>query len=424
MKIVFNSEVLALQRYSCVRCGRGCRSFLVPVRAEERKSIEALRNWRSELGVEDLFVPSRSAGKYGYGLAKRADGSCVFLGKDNLCIIHKLHGLKAKPTACQLFPFVFTPIGGDLRVGLRFDCKGVCQNDGAKLTTNMADLRRLANEIVPPDQAEVGPPPVRPGVKVSVEQFDAINEAMLQIVSSNAVSIVQRLHWLRMFVDHLTKVKWANVADEDFDELVGLLKNGALAEVRQLKSERKVKPGKGRKLLGQVFLMLSHPPEIVHSHRKGLIGQIKNRIKTLMAMRQLGKMSGPLPKVQPDWPDYDMAELEYSFGDWPSDVEELLGRFMVCRIGGLNYCGPNFYNYSMVDGARSLILAMVTTGWLMRIEAVKAGRSNITLSDARAAMMIIDGNLGYAKALGTGPGRLRLRYLSDHLGEFIDWYCC
>ena len=141
-------------------------------------------------------------------------------------------------------------------------------------------------------------------------------------------------------------------------------------------------------------------------------------------MRQLGQMSGPLPKVQADWPDCDMAELENSFGDWPSDVEELLTRFMVCRIGGLNYCGPNFYNYSMVDGARSLILAMVTTGWLMRIEAVKAGRKNITLSDARAVMMTIDGNLGYAKALGTGPGRLRLRYLSDHLGEFIDWYCC
>ena len=424
MKIVFNSEVLVLQKYSCVRCGRGCRSFLVPVRAEERKAIEGLRDWRSELGEQVLFVRSRAAGKYGYGLAKRADGSCVFLDDDNLCVIHKLHGLKAKPVACQLFPFVFTPMGGDLRVGLRFDCTGVCQNNGAKLTTNMADLRRLADEIVPPGGGEVGPPPVRQGVKVSVERFDAINEAMLQIVSSNAVPMVQRLGWLRLFVDHLAKVKWANVADEDFDELVGLIKNGVLAEVQRHKSERKVKPGKGRKLLGQVFLMLSHPPEIVHSKRERLLSRLGQRIKTLKAMRQLGQMSGPLPKVQADWPDCDMAELENSFGDWPSDVEELLTRFMVCRIGGLNYCGPNFYNYSMVDGARSLILAMVTTGWLMRIEAVKAGRKNIALSDARAAMMTIDGNLGYAKALGTGPGRLRLSYLNDHFGEFIDWYCC
>ena len=101
----------------------------------------------------------------------------------------------------------------------------------------------------------------------------------------------------------------------------------------------------------------------------------------------------------------------------------MISRYLTCRIGGVGYCGPNFYHYSLVEGAHSLLLAVITIGWMMRIEAVKANRKQVTLADAHTAVMTIDCHLGYGTALNVGPARMRLQYLSDHLEDLINWYC-
>ena len=137
----------------------------------------------------------------------------------------------------------------------------------------------------------------------------------------------------------------------------------------------------------------------------------------------MGLTEGPLPGLQEHWPKCDLSDLEKSFGTWPQNVQNMISRYISCRIASVGYCGPNFYNYSMIEGLQSLILAVITIAWLMRIEAICEQRDKIELTDAHRAVMTIDGNLGYASPLGTGPARLRLRYLSDHLGKFIDCYC-
>jgi len=423
MKISFHPEILAQQKFACNCCGQGCRTFLVSVSQREQQAIEQLQPWREKLPVTRLFVRTRQAKPFAFGLAKHADGRCVFLDDDNLCLIHKLHGLKAKPLACQLYPFVFTPFGSELRVGLRFDCPGICQSRGHSLSGYNNELGQLARQLVPAGIQNVPPPPIGPSQKVSAQRFDAINESLLKIVTSDAMPLVKRLHWLLLFVEHLAKIKWRNVSDDDLPELLAMFRGGLLAEVQRSDRHTRTTTGKPRKLLGHIFFLLSHPPTIIAAQRKRLLRCLRERLKSLATIKQLGRTNGPLPKLQPNWPQCDMADMEKSFGPWPADVEAMLTRYLICRIGGMGYCGPNFYNYSMVEGIRSLLLAMVTIGWLMRIEAIGAGRDNIELSDAHNAVMTIDGNLGYAPALGTGPARLRLRYLTDHLDNFIDCYC-
>ncbi|MCF7956998.1 MAG: hypothetical protein K9M57_00980 [Phycisphaerae bacterium] len=53
----------------------------------------------------------------------------------------------------------------------------------------------------------------------------------------------------------------------------------------------------------------------------------------------------------------------------------------------------------------------------MRIEAIKAGRNHIQLHNA---IITLDGNLGYGKALNTGPAKMQMGYLTGHLEQFID----
>ena len=423
MKIVIHPEILDRQRYSCNCCGQGCRSFLVPVKEKERQTIEQLRNWREQLGVGELYVQHRAAGGEGYGLNKREDGRCVFLDNKNLCSIHKLHGLKSKPVACQLYPFVFTPWADELRVGLRFDCPGVCSNQGKALSTYKTELSHLAKQLMPGQAKMVEPPPIRRGQNVTIEQFDYINEILLQIVTAEAMELRQRLLWLHKFVDHLDRIKWQNVGEEDFTELMKMIQGGLLAEVQREVSKPEAVAGKPRKLLGQFFFLLCHPTTIITSEKNGLTEIFKKRIRDLKIIKNLGQVEGPLPKLQPDWPECDLRELEKSFGDWPVEVDQMLTRYLVCRIAGMGYCGPNFYNYGLVEGVRSMLLAVVTCGWLMRIEAVMAGRNTLAGADAEKAVMTIDGNLGYASALGSGPARLRLSYLSDYLEKLLIWYC-
>jgi lysine-N-methylase len=423
MRIEFHPEILDLQQYSCNCCGRGCRSFLVPVYPEERKKIEARADWRKEFEVAELFVKHRAAGEAGYGLAKRSDGSCVFLDGDNLCVIHKRHGLSAKPLACQLYPFVLTPVGGTLRIGLRFDCPAVCESAGKKLSGYRAEISRLARQLIKQDIDSARLPCVCPGRRVSPEYFEAINETFIKIVCSDAQDLITRLHWLRGVTEHINMVKWENVEKGDFKDLLAMLQGGVLAELQREPAQRCEPVGKPRKLLGQIFFLMCQPTSIVTGPEEGWLTRVRHRLNLNRDAKYMRRTEGKLPRIQPDWPDCDLSELEESFGAWGDDVQGMLSRYLICRIGSLGYCGPNFYGYSMTEGIQTLLMAMVTVGWVMRICAVKAGRKHIELSDAQTAVMTIDGNLGYSSALGFGPSKLRLKYLSDHLRDFINWYC-
>jgi lysine-N-methylase len=425
MKIQFHADVLARQRYSCNCCGAGCRSFLVGVRPVEREAILKLEDWseRLQLTKEKVFVMHPAAGRLGYGLAKRADGSCVFLDDENLCLIHKLHGMKAKPLACQLYPFILTPVAGKLHVGLRFDCPAVVRNEGAHLSTYERELKQLCQDLITPEIENLPLPPVYAKHVVGNDKFLAINEAFLKIVDSTALDLVERLYWLYGFSEHLKKVKWDKVTDEDFSDLISMLQGGVLAEVQREKPPRNPIAGKPRKLLGQIFFLLCQPTTVITQEREGFFQKIKKRLALHRTSKHVGEVTGPLPKIQPNWPDCDLSELETSFGPWPEDVQKTLTRYLSCRIGGLGYCGHNFYKYSMLEGIQTLLLGMVTLGWVMRIQAVQAGRKTIAREDAYDAILAIDGNLGYSSALGFGPSRWRLHYLNPYLKDFLTWYC-
>ena len=440
MKIEFNPDLVTQQQYHCICCGRGCRSFLVAVRPDERQRIAKLADWPAIIGTERLFVRHPTARKLGFGLAKRPDGRCVFLDDNNLCIIHKRFGLAAKPLACQLFPFVLTPVAGKLHVGLRFDCPGVIANEAGNLRDYARQLKQLANKLVTPAIEQLPLPPLLPGQHVAPDTFLAVNDALLHIVTSDALPLTQRLHWLYRFASHLKMVKWKNVAPDDAPDLLAMFKGATLAELQNTTPSASQAPStagghsaptlhfplphKPRRLLGQIFFCLCQPTTIVTApERNTLPRRIRDRLTRLRHMRQMGHTKGTLPKIQPHWPDIDLATLEPSFGPWPDDVQSLVSRHLLCRLAGMGYCGHNFYNYSLLEGLHTLILALVTLGYTMRIEAAKDNRHHLTLSDAQAAILTIDGNLGYSPALGFTSSRLRLRYLTDHLPTLINHYC-
>jgi len=426
MKVVFHQELLDCQRYGCLCCGAGCRSFLIPVRPYEQEAIEALTDWRTKLGVGTLFVKTRQSRPWGVALAKHADGRCVFLGADNLCEIHRSFGLAAKPLACQLFPFVLTPFGDEIRVGLRFECQAVAENKGKVLTDHRRELNGLIKKLTPEGKVYEQIPEVYRGCRTAMGRLDYLNETLIKIISSDAMGLRERLEWLRRFAEQLGRIKWQRIEEEsndDFEEFVTMLRGSTLAEAQRQGFQSATRlEGKGRGWFGQFLFLVCQPPSAAWYQQSTWRSLLRDRWEMLRRMKAMGKMTGPVPRVRQEWPAGRFEDLEGDWGVWPDELQRLVTRYLLCRLAGMNYMGVNFYGYSMSEGITALLAATAALGWLMRLYARGEGRTAMTLADAQRAIRAIDGNLGYSQHLAFGPARLRLEHLKDHLPELLGAY--
>ena len=92
--------------FECIRCGRCCSSLEVTLSPAEYERLSG-RDWAAadpRLDGASLFARTRRNPARPWRLRARRDGRCVFLGDDNLCIIHAEMGPRAKPLPCRL-PF-------------------------------------------------------------------------------------------------------------------------------------------------------------------------------------------------------------------------------------------------------------------------------------------------------------------------------
>ena len=426
MKLSLNENLSNHQSYSCISCGHGCRSFMVPVTIDEQRSIMALEDWFTSLNVDELFIDLSQPGFQDGALAKREDKSCVFLGDDNLCLIHKKYGLNAKPKACQLFPFVLTPFNNEFRLSLRFDCTGVCQSTSGDLRSNLKDINRLANQIYPSQSnnysVQKTTPFIHGKISISADKIDTINNAILDKIIEFKLPVKDIVIWLAVISNHLQKVKWANVSDSDFSGLLSLLIDGTYSEVTNSNYEATPLNTKARALFGQILYILCQGPEVITCSKTSMVSKIRKRLKAASEIKVFGNDKGPVPQLWENWNNLDFSDFECSFGNLSDETNALLYRYLINRIAGINYCGLSFYNYSLTEGLQSLALSISAIGWLARVNAKLEKRNSYIHDDFIKAVMVVDSNNGYGTALNAGSARLRLRYLQNHCINIINRY--
>jgi len=148
-------------RWACGACGACCRGLVVELRPDEEARIEAhryadvLENGAfAEWAFIDPEQPARRVLRHGDA------GGCIFLGPDDLCLVHARQGMAAKPDACQVFPLVLLhPPKGPPRVTLRTNCASMHESfeDGPTLDAHLEDLLRAGprSAISAPAEVEV-----------------------------------------------------------------------------------------------------------------------------------------------------------------------------------------------------------------------------------------------------------------------------
>lgn len=134
-------------------CGACCRNLTVDLDPGEQARI-ARHDWAREderfregfvvAGV-NLWNEPRDE------LKKQADGACIFLDRDGLCLVEKRLGRDAKPRICRKFPYVFVAAPDGERATVSVECASRWRSlaDGAPVEAARAELERLAAESVP-----------------------------------------------------------------------------------------------------------------------------------------------------------------------------------------------------------------------------------------------------------------------------------
>ncbi len=413
-----------LQNWDCHSCGDCCRSYAVPVTADERRRIEA-QGWEKlpEFAGVPYFV--KRGGEF--FLNHRADGGCVFLGLDKLCRIHGKFGSAAKPLACRIYPFLLVPAGDHWNLGLRLACPSAADNKGRPLTEQLHDAREYAAffESTAAPGALTGPPPALQGRQV-VPWGDVarIAAAVSKLLADDAEPFERRWRKVLFVVATLKKAKFDGGGDPKkavtagrLSELLHVLGEAAGDDEPDTAEEVKRPGWAGRTVFRQLVAVFSRKD---HGAEKGTAQ--RGPLRRFVSAVRFATGCGVVPKVHAALPDAaTFAAGEVSLGPLSDTSVSLLARWHRVKVESLQFCGAPNFGLAVWEGLESLALTFPAAMWLARVLA--AGGRTPDAAVAQAVRMV-DDNFGFNPLLGSARQKFALRVLANRgdLTRLVAWY--
>jgi lysine-N-methylase len=417
-------SLTVLQNWDCHSCGDCCRSYAVPVTAEERARIEG-QKWDSQPDMQQVALFTRRG--HEYHLAHRPDGACVFLGADNKCRIHAAHGAAAKPLACRIYPFMLVPAGDHWNVGLRMACPSAADNKGTQLADHLREAREFAAALEAGNAkgAEGAPPPPLHGSQV-VPWADVgrIAAAVSRMLADSADPFERRWRKVLFLVGMLRKATFDGGGDKKKavtgDRLSEMLKVlGDAADDEEPPSAQDVaKPGwAGRTVFRQLVAVYARKD---HGAEKG--PALSGPVSRFWSAVRFASGRGRVPKLHAALPDVaTFAASDAPLGALDNDAVSLLARWHRVKVESLQFCGPTNFGLGVWEGLESLALTYPVAMWLARV--MVAGGQSASAAVARAVRMT-DDNFGFNPLLGSARQKFGLRLLANRgdLPRLVAWY--
>lgn len=282
-------------------------------------------------------------------IARQQGGACVFLDPDNLCVIHRVLGLDAKPKTCRSFPHSFLETPTDVRVGLSWATRG----RRPEAAPGEVELREI-EETYERDRASKAI-----FVASDPERVALVDELREHLLAPGDARVDARVIAVRGLLDEVAAGA-LSIADLP----------GARARLRSavaLRSAGIPRPGLGR--TGVLPLVLSAP---VHGPRALL--RIALSVISSAAGRYDPPHLGPLDGrwyaeiARVSWPE-DQAQRSL----WASFASELLLEGLMVETGPISRLGDH------------MITTYALARWLAKLSALRAGRSVVEQVDAERA---------------------------------------
>lgn len=416
-------SLTVLQNWDCHSCGDCCRSYAVPVTAEERARIEG-QQWEARPDMQNVALFTRRG--HEYHLTHRPDGACVFLGADNRCKIHAAHGAAAKPLACRIYPFLLVPAGDHWNVGLRMACPSAADNKGAPLADHLREAREFAAALEAGNAkgAEGAPPPPLYGSRV-VPWADVgrIAASVSRMLADGADPFERRWRKVLFVVAMLRKAtfdgggdKKKAVTGDRLSEMLQVLGDAA-GDEEPPSAQEVAGPGwAGRTVFRQLVAVYARKD---HGAEKG--PALSGPVSRFWSAVRFASGRGRVPKLHAALPEAAFAASDAPLGALSDDAVSLLARWHRVKVESLQFCGPTNFGLGVWEGLESLALTYPVAMWLARV--MVAGGLPASAAITRAVRMA-DDNFGFNPLLGSARQKFALRLLANRgdLPRLVAWY--
>jgi lysine-N-methylase len=400
------------ERWDCQRCGVCCRGSIVPLDEEDLGKLRE-QKWEEHPDYRGVAVTA-TLDRGRKQLARRADGSCVFLTDDGLCRIHQEFGLEAKPLVCRMFPLQLVPRDKQAVLTLRRACPSAAADTGREVTEHLPEARAYADEGRLIEQPAAAPP-IKPGEPAEWKRSRGLLETLRRVTCDERYPPIRRLvHGLEM-CRLVEAAQTRDMPTGKLDELLGVLEEHIAGEAAPHFAQRQLPSAGGRMLFRQISLqsVRLHP-------RSYVMPRWWTRLQLAWWAVKMVVGRGRLPRVHPKFPSATFRQLEQPLGLLDPSLYRPLARYFETSTASYQYALGERGGWSIIESYRQLAILYPVGLWLLRWAT--AGRPP-EVSDVYEIVTTLDRALGYAP-LGGLEQRSRLRTLArlEDLPRLVVWY--
>lgn len=403
-----------VEHWDCQGCGKCCRGSVIPLDEADRQRL-AEQHWEQRPEYQDLPVIVRRGWlRPEYELARRDDGSCVFLTDEGRCRVHELHGEAAKPLVCRLYPLQIVPLEKHSVLTVRRSCPSAAADEGRPLSAHLAFAKQLAAQKgLGRHSAPL--PSITRSMTRDWSGAECVLAALERLLRDERWPMVRRLVHGLVFCNLLERAKCDGFDSARFSELVGVLVDSAPDEVGDAFRERKPPSGAAAILFRQTaseYVRL-HPQFSAREswHQRWIL------TKGAFAIAR-GK--GTFPLSLPGQKAVTFDQLEAPLGALPAEVGLAIVQYFESTAASRQYAVLGRRGWSITERFRGLALAYAVAQWLLRL---RGGGASPTRSDVVDVIATIERGQGYAPLEGSRHRqRVQTLHALEQLPTLLAWY--
>jgi lysine-N-methylase len=386
---------------------------VIPLSEADLKRLEN-QHWETHSD----FVGTQTVVRSWFGkrsqLARRADGSCVFLSDDNRCRIHAEHGAAAKPLVCQMYPLQLVPHDKQVVLTLRRSCPSAAADEGSPLTEHLRSVRRLAKQGGLLEQA-VRAPAITRNYRGSWSEALMVASSIERLLTDERYPLVRRLvHGVR-FCTLLEQCNLKRLEKGNLGELLEILEESSREDVGDLFRDRRMP----RRAIAILFRQTAAEYLRLHSHYRAT-NSWRERWRLTRAAVSIARGRGTAPQFHATLPEVTFDALEQPLGHLSPEIQRPFVRLYEANACSLQYVIAARPGWSIIEAFRAFALAYPVALWVLRW--CSHGREP-TPADAIEMVTIIDRGQGH-RALTGWNHRRRVATIaqSGELERMIVWY--
>ncbi len=416
-------------RFACKQCGDCCRDFPVSLSPAEVERYDA-RDWAPVFG-HPTFVHEHAThgGLRGQFLRRKPDGTCIFLGPDSLCEVHRHFGEADKPLACRMYPFTFIGGASDGRpiVAANFACSSIAAGDGEPVLTRRGGLEGMLEELQAARPLPLRASPLRFDGRHAYgrAEVELVLDLLVKELEDAGRPFPERLLAVIKFTSLLSGSAFASLEGETARKLVTTFAAGVHEQVqRGLLRPRMGGASLPERILFRQVLAFTVRRDSARLLSAGPMRRAARRFGNLLAGLSFMAGNGALvPVGRERRVTLGEARRQAPAAELSSpEADGALTRYLVAHLSARTLLDPSFQVPEVLPALGLLFRQVPIVLLLARAACVSRGGDALTRDDYAAALRTADWNFGRVPWTAGPIGRVRARVLSDveaslaHLG--------